>query len=181
MICCAKGQDHFIVFYYCALWGFRAPDNKDCTVCFHPLELHDLISGLLHRDPEMRMTLDELLRDLWVTQPVNLAEYTWEEVYPPSCSQIGKYIFVFCLKQCKAYITVYTNTKCVDWHKKYLLYCRCRLYKYFLNNLCCIHWCNTICLSWGFPLLPLYLIVNMWLYVLSTVVSPAAALLSHLH
>ncbi|XP_069831419.1 PAS domain-containing serine/threonine-protein kinase [Dendropsophus ebraccatus] len=50
-------------------------------------ELHDLISGLLHRDPEMRMTLDELLRDLWVTQPVNLAEYTWEEVYPPACSQ----------------------------------------------------------------------------------------------
>ncbi|XP_018423400.1 PREDICTED: PAS domain-containing serine/threonine-protein kinase [Nanorana parkeri] len=44
-------------------------------------ELQDLISGLLHRDPEMRMTLDELLRDLWVTQPVNLAEYTWEEVY----------------------------------------------------------------------------------------------------
>ncbi|KAG8580673.1 hypothetical protein GDO81_007384 [Engystomops pustulosus] len=50
-------------------------------------ELHDLISGLLHRDPEMRMVLDELLRDLWVTQPVNLAEYTWEEVYPPACSQ----------------------------------------------------------------------------------------------
>ncbi|XP_056420717.1 PAS domain-containing serine/threonine-protein kinase isoform X2 [Hyla sarda] len=50
-------------------------------------ELHDLISGLLHCDPEMRMTLDELLRDLWVTQPVNLAEYTWEEVYPPACSQ----------------------------------------------------------------------------------------------
>ncbi|KAM3931684.1 PAS domain-containing serine/threonine-protein kinase [Leptodactylus fuscus] len=53
-------------------------------------ELHDLISGLLHRDPEMRMTLDELLRDLWVTQPVNLAEYTWEEVYPPACSQIDE-------------------------------------------------------------------------------------------
>lgn len=50
-------------------------------------ELQDLISGLLHRDPEMRMTLDELLRDLWVTQPVNLAEYTWEEVYPPANSQ----------------------------------------------------------------------------------------------
>ncbi|XP_066454603.1 PAS domain-containing serine/threonine-protein kinase [Eleutherodactylus coqui] len=50
-------------------------------------ELHDLISGLLHRDPEMRMTLDELLRNLWVTQPVNLAEYTWEDVYPPACIQ----------------------------------------------------------------------------------------------
>ncbi|KAM5165651.1 PAS domain-containing serine/threonine-protein kinase [Mantella aurantiaca] len=50
-------------------------------------DLQDLISSLLHRDPEMRMTLDELLRDLWVTQPVNLAEYTWEEVYPPASSQ----------------------------------------------------------------------------------------------
>ncbi|XP_077147129.1 PAS domain-containing serine/threonine-protein kinase isoform X1 [Ranitomeya variabilis] len=53
-------------------------------------ELHDLVSGLLHRDPEIRMTLDELLRDLWVTQPVNLAEYTWEEVYPPACTQIDE-------------------------------------------------------------------------------------------
>ncbi|XP_040204834.1 PAS domain-containing serine/threonine-protein kinase isoform X2 [Rana temporaria] len=50
-------------------------------------ELQDLISSLLNRDPEMRMTLDELLRDLWVTQPVNLAEYTWEEVYPTASSQ----------------------------------------------------------------------------------------------
>ncbi|XP_053316399.1 PAS domain-containing serine/threonine-protein kinase [Spea bombifrons] len=50
-------------------------------------ELEFLISGLLQRDPETRMSLDELLRDPWVTQPVNLAEYTWEEVYPPAGSQ----------------------------------------------------------------------------------------------
>ncbi|KAM4693654.1 PAS domain-containing serine/threonine-protein kinase [Discoglossus pictus] len=50
-------------------------------------ELQILISGLLQRDPETRMTLDELLRDPWVTQPVNLAEYTWEEVYPPASCQ----------------------------------------------------------------------------------------------
>ncbi|XP_018119354.1 PAS domain-containing serine/threonine-protein kinase isoform X2 [Xenopus laevis] len=49
-------------------------------------ELQILISGLLQRDPEMRMTLDELLRDPWVTQAINLAEYTWEEVYPPASS-----------------------------------------------------------------------------------------------
>ncbi|XP_063771825.1 PAS domain-containing serine/threonine-protein kinase isoform X2 [Pseudophryne corroboree] len=53
-------------------------------------ELKVLISGLLQRDPDMRMTLDELFRDLWVTQPVNLAEYTWEEVYPPASSQKGE-------------------------------------------------------------------------------------------
>ncbi|CAH2246727.1 PAS domain-containing serine threonine- kinase [Pelobates cultripes] len=50
-------------------------------------ELQYLISALLQRDPELRMTLDELLRDPWVIQPVNLAEYTWEEVYPPASSQ----------------------------------------------------------------------------------------------
>ncbi|KAE8604518.1 hypothetical protein XENTR_v10014730 [Xenopus tropicalis] len=49
-------------------------------------KLQVLISGLLQRDPEIRMTLDELLRDPWVTQPINLAEYTWEEVYPPASS-----------------------------------------------------------------------------------------------
>ncbi|KAG8445392.1 hypothetical protein GDO86_010249 [Hymenochirus boettgeri] len=52
-------------------------------------ELQTLIIGLLQRDPEIRMTLDELLRDPWVTQPVNLAEYTWEEVYPPANSRKG--------------------------------------------------------------------------------------------
>ncbi|KAM8953174.1 PAS domain-containing serine/threonine-protein kinase [Pelodytes ibericus] len=50
-------------------------------------ELQFLISALLQLDPELRMTLDQLLRDPWVTQPVNLAEYTWEEVYPPASSQ----------------------------------------------------------------------------------------------
>uniref|UniRef100_A0A5S6NK72 non-specific serine/threonine protein kinase n=1 Tax=Xenopus tropicalis TaxID=8364 RepID=A0A5S6NK72_XENTR len=54
-------------------------------------KLQVLISGLLQRDPEIRMTLDELLRDPWVTQPINLAEYTWEEVYPPASSHKGDY------------------------------------------------------------------------------------------
>uniref|UniRef100_A0A8C5PS43 PAS domain-containing serine/threonine-protein kinase n=1 Tax=Leptobrachium leishanense TaxID=445787 RepID=A0A8C5PS43_9ANUR len=53
-------------------------------------ELQFLIAALLHRNPDLRMTLDELLRDPWVTQPVNLAEYTWEEVYPPASSQRGE-------------------------------------------------------------------------------------------
>ncbi|XP_075425661.1 PAS domain-containing serine/threonine-protein kinase isoform X2 [Ascaphus truei] len=50
-------------------------------------ELQILISGLLQRDPQIRMTLEEILRDPWVTQPVNLANYTWEEVYPPASTQ----------------------------------------------------------------------------------------------
>lgn len=44
-------------------------------------DLMTLVSWLLCPDPQKRMTLDELIKDPWVMQPVNLAEYTWEEVY----------------------------------------------------------------------------------------------------
>ncbi|XP_071607745.1 PAS domain-containing serine/threonine-protein kinase [Heliangelus exortis] len=43
--------------------------------------LLDLMAGLLHPVPEQRMTLAELLEDGWLKQPVNLADYTWEEVF----------------------------------------------------------------------------------------------------
>ncbi|XP_023422760.1 PAS domain-containing serine/threonine-protein kinase isoform X2 [Cavia porcellus] len=43
-------------------------------------ELMSLLSGLLHPDPRQRTTLEKLVTDPWVTQPVNLAQYTWEEV-----------------------------------------------------------------------------------------------------
>lgn len=41
----------------------------------------DLIAGLLHPVPEQRMTLAMLVEDHWLKQPVNLGDYTWEEVY----------------------------------------------------------------------------------------------------
>lgn len=40
----------------------------------------NLMSGLLQPVPEQRTTLEKLVTDRWVTQPVNLADYTWEEV-----------------------------------------------------------------------------------------------------
>ncbi|KAM9378376.1 PAS domain-containing serine/threonine-protein kinase [Phaethornis superciliosus] len=43
--------------------------------------LLDLMAGLLHPVPEQRTTLAELLEDGWLKQPVNLADYTWEEVF----------------------------------------------------------------------------------------------------
>ncbi|PNJ10418.1 PASK isoform 5 [Pongo abelii] len=43
-------------------------------------ELMSLVSGLLQPVPEKRTTLEKLVTDPWVTQPVNLADYTWEEV-----------------------------------------------------------------------------------------------------
>uniref|UniRef100_H0WH29 PAS domain-containing serine/threonine-protein kinase n=1 Tax=Otolemur garnettii TaxID=30611 RepID=H0WH29_OTOGA len=43
-------------------------------------ELMSLVSGLLQPAPEQRTTLEKLVIDPWVTQPVNLADYTWEEV-----------------------------------------------------------------------------------------------------
>lgn len=43
-------------------------------------DLTNLMSGLLQPVPEQRTTLEKLVTDAWVTQPVNLADYTWEEV-----------------------------------------------------------------------------------------------------
>ncbi|XP_036925173.1 PAS domain-containing serine/threonine-protein kinase isoform X2 [Sturnira hondurensis] len=43
-------------------------------------DLMKLIAGLLQPVPEQRVTLEKLVTDPWVTQPVNLADYTWEEV-----------------------------------------------------------------------------------------------------
>ncbi|XP_062050173.1 PAS domain-containing serine/threonine-protein kinase isoform X2 [Lepus europaeus] len=43
-------------------------------------ELMHLVSGLLQPAPQQRTTLEKLATDPWVTQPVNLADYTWEEV-----------------------------------------------------------------------------------------------------
>ncbi|KFO10968.1 PAS domain-containing serine/threonine-protein kinase, partial [Balearica regulorum gibbericeps] len=43
--------------------------------------LMDLIAGLLHPVPEQRTTLATLVKDCWLKQPVNLGDYSWEEVY----------------------------------------------------------------------------------------------------
>ncbi|XP_021487696.1 PAS domain-containing serine/threonine-protein kinase [Meriones unguiculatus] len=43
-------------------------------------ELMSVLCGLLQPSPEQRTTLENLIIDPWVTQPVNLANYTWEEV-----------------------------------------------------------------------------------------------------
>uniref|UniRef100_G3SSZ7 PAS domain-containing serine/threonine-protein kinase n=1 Tax=Loxodonta africana TaxID=9785 RepID=G3SSZ7_LOXAF len=52
-------------------------------------ELMSLVSGLLHPVPEERTTLEKLVEDPWVTQPVNLADYTWEEVCRVSRPESG--------------------------------------------------------------------------------------------
>ncbi|XP_053807174.1 PAS domain-containing serine/threonine-protein kinase [Vidua chalybeata] len=46
--------------------------------------LMDLMAGLLHPVPEQRMTLAMLAEHPWLRQPVNLADYTWEEVFAPA-------------------------------------------------------------------------------------------------
>ncbi|XP_030016680.1 PAS domain-containing serine/threonine-protein kinase isoform X2 [Sphaeramia orbicularis] len=45
-------------------------------------ELHDVLSGLLHPDATQRMTLDQLLLQPWISQPISLSEYSWVEVVP---------------------------------------------------------------------------------------------------
>ncbi|NXJ06353.1 PASK kinase, partial [Odontophorus gujanensis] len=44
-------------------------------------DLMNLIVGLLHPVPEQRTTLAMLVEDPWLQQHVNLADYSWEEVY----------------------------------------------------------------------------------------------------
>ncbi|XP_061879532.1 PAS domain-containing serine/threonine-protein kinase-like isoform X1 [Entelurus aequoreus] len=45
-------------------------------------ELNDVLYGLLHPEPTQRMTLDQLLLQSWISQPISLADYTWTEVFP---------------------------------------------------------------------------------------------------
>ncbi|XP_035810197.2 PAS domain-containing serine/threonine-protein kinase isoform X2 [Amphiprion ocellaris] len=49
-------------------------------------ELHGVLSGLLHPEPTQRMTLDQLLLQSWISQPISLAEYSWAEVVPETQS-----------------------------------------------------------------------------------------------
>ncbi|XP_026229459.1 PAS domain-containing serine/threonine-protein kinase isoform X2 [Anabas testudineus] len=49
-------------------------------------ELNSVLCGLLHPSPTKRMTLDQLLLQSWISQPISLAEYSWAEVVPPSQS-----------------------------------------------------------------------------------------------
>ncbi|XP_027731620.1 PAS domain-containing serine/threonine-protein kinase isoform X2 [Vombatus ursinus] len=44
-------------------------------------DLLNLLCGLLEPNPEERMTLDTLIHHPWVIQPVNLANYSWQEVF----------------------------------------------------------------------------------------------------
>uniref|UniRef100_A0A8D0AHF7 PAS domain-containing serine/threonine-protein kinase n=1 Tax=Sander lucioperca TaxID=283035 RepID=A0A8D0AHF7_SANLU len=45
-------------------------------------DLHGVLCGLLHPDPAQRLTLDQLLLESWISQPISLAEYSWTEVVP---------------------------------------------------------------------------------------------------
>ncbi|XP_038129209.1 PAS domain-containing serine/threonine-protein kinase isoform X1 [Cyprinodon tularosa] len=49
-------------------------------------ELHAVLRGLLRSNPAKRMTLDQLLLQSWISQPISLIEYSWTEVVPSSQS-----------------------------------------------------------------------------------------------
>ncbi|XP_057191000.1 PAS domain-containing serine/threonine-protein kinase isoform X1 [Triplophysa rosa] len=55
--------------------------NPPCQIS---TEFYGLLAGLLHPVVAQRMTLEELLESPWLRQPVNLAEYSWGEVFPSS-------------------------------------------------------------------------------------------------
>lgn len=45
-------------------------------------DLHAMLSGMLQPDPQQRMTLEQLLLQPWIRQPICLADYSWEGVFP---------------------------------------------------------------------------------------------------
>uniref|UniRef100_A0A3P8WD21 non-specific serine/threonine protein kinase n=2 Tax=Cynoglossus semilaevis TaxID=244447 RepID=A0A3P8WD21_CYNSE len=49
-------------------------------------DLSDMLYGMLNPDPVQRMTLDQLLLQPWISQPISLAEYSWAEVLPATQS-----------------------------------------------------------------------------------------------
>nr|XP_005489649.2 PAS domain-containing serine/threonine-protein kinase [Zonotrichia albicollis] len=51
--------------------------------------LMDVLAGLLHPDPEQRMTLARLAGAPWLRQPVNLAHYTWQELFAEPAGTSG--------------------------------------------------------------------------------------------
>lgn len=51
------------------------------------LDLLSLLSGLLKPYPQDRITLEMVIRDPWVFQPVNVINYAWEKVF--TCGKTG--------------------------------------------------------------------------------------------
>lgn len=74
----------------------RHVTNYSCTTCCFVLvlELYALLAGLLHPVVDQRLNLEELLESQWIQQPINLAEYSWGEVFPSS-NGIG-FSFLYC-------------------------------------------------------------------------------------
>uniref|UniRef100_A0A8C2K8H7 PAS domain-containing serine/threonine-protein kinase n=1 Tax=Cyprinus carpio TaxID=7962 RepID=A0A8C2K8H7_CYPCA len=65
----------------CVEETLQARLNPPCQIS---TELCALLAGLLHPVVDQRMTLEELLESQWIQQPINLAEYSWAEVFPSS-------------------------------------------------------------------------------------------------
>ncbi|XP_073712319.1 PAS domain-containing serine/threonine-protein kinase isoform X2 [Misgurnus anguillicaudatus] len=59
----------------------KAQLNPPCQIS---TELYGLLAGLLHPVITQRITLEELLESPWLRQPINLAEYSWGEVFASS-------------------------------------------------------------------------------------------------
>lgn len=66
-------------------------------------ELRGMLCGLLQPDPCLRMTLDELLLQSWVSQPISLTEYSWAEVVcaaQSDCKLTNQSVFLTVVVSC---------------------------------------------------------------------------------
>lgn len=63
----------------------RKVNNIDRELyCFFPLstDLMEVVAWLLHPKPEQRATVNDMMRDPWVQQPINIEEYCFKDVLP---------------------------------------------------------------------------------------------------
>lgn len=84
---------NFTFFFFFFL--LHNPATKQCyewclTSSCAPPDLHAMLSGMLQPDPQQRMTLEQLLLQPWIRQPICLADYSWEGVFP-YCKSHGQW------------------------------------------------------------------------------------------
>ena len=74
--------------------------NVPCHLFIYT-DLMNVIHRMLHPDPKYRATVKEVQDDTWVTQPIDIDTYSWEQVIP-NCGM---------LKVSDEYMIVYTQHK----------------------------------------------------------------------
>lgn len=58
-------------------------------------QLYELLHRMLEKDVEARITIDKLIKDPWINQPVDIEKYRFEDVV--RCCKYTKFIYFLIL------------------------------------------------------------------------------------